>query len=70
MRTLHLSLRVTDLERSSAFTAALGYEMLGAVPEIVLVGLTMLVEPAVSSVAARQSLGADGASGLWPESGK
>lgn len=29
MRTLHLGLRVADLERSIAFYTAIGYEVLG-----------------------------------------
>ena len=33
MRTLHVGLPVTDLERSIAFYVALGYEVLGDVPE-------------------------------------
>lgn len=33
MRTLHLGLRVTDLDRSLAFYAALGYKIVGEVPE-------------------------------------
>jgi lactoylglutathione lyase len=45
MRTLHLGLRVTDLERSLAFYGALGYEVLGEVPETELGSLTMLKLP-------------------------
>jgi lactoylglutathione lyase len=45
MRTLHLGLRVTDLERSTAFYGALGYEVLGGVPETDLGSLTMLKLP-------------------------
>jgi lactoylglutathione lyase len=45
MRTLHLGLRVTDLERSLAFYAALGYEIVGEVPETGLGHLTMLKLP-------------------------
>ena len=33
MRTLHLGLRVAELERSLAFYTNLGYEVLGEVPE-------------------------------------
>ena len=33
MRTLHLGLRVADRERSLAFYTAVGYEVVGSVPE-------------------------------------
>jgi catechol 2,3-dioxygenase-like lactoylglutathione lyase family enzyme len=42
MRMLHLGLRVTDLDRSLAFYAALGYATLGSVPETAFGSLTML----------------------------
>ena len=45
MRTLHLGLRVSDLERSLAFYKALGYEVLGTVPETDFGSLTMLKLP-------------------------
>jgi lactoylglutathione lyase len=45
MRTLHVGLRVTDLERSLAFYTALGYEVLGGVPETEFGSLTMLRLP-------------------------
>jgi lactoylglutathione lyase len=45
MRTLHIGLRVTDLERSLAFYVGLGYEVLGDVPETGLGTLTMLKLP-------------------------
>lgn len=45
MRTLHLGLRVTDIERSTAFYTALGYEVLGRVPGTDLGSLTMLKLP-------------------------
>ena len=45
MRTLHLGLRVADLERSIAFYTSLGYEMLGDVPATELGTLTMLKLP-------------------------
>jgi lactoylglutathione lyase len=45
MRTLHVGLRVADLERSLAFYIALGYEVLGQVPETELGSLTMLKLP-------------------------
>lgn len=45
MRTLHVGLRVEDLERSLAFYTALGYEVLGTVPETEFGSLTMLKLP-------------------------
>ncbi|GAB3590009.1 lactoylglutathione lyase [Angustibacter peucedani] len=45
MRTLHVGLRVTDLDRSLAFYGALGYEVLGTVPETAFGSLTMLQLP-------------------------
>ena len=45
MRTLHFGLRVTDLERSLAFYTALGYEVVGSVPETPIGHLTMLKLP-------------------------
>lgn len=45
MRMLHLGLRVTDLERSLAFYAALGYAELGRVPDTPFGSLTMLALP-------------------------
>lgn len=45
MRTLHLGLRVTDLDRSLAFYADVGYEVVGVVPETDLGHLTMLKLP-------------------------
>jgi lactoylglutathione lyase len=45
MRTLHIGLRVADLERSLAFYKGLGYEVLGNVPETELGTLTMLKLP-------------------------
>jgi lactoylglutathione lyase len=45
MRTLHFGLRVADLERSLAFYTAVGYEILGEVPETGLGHLTMLKLP-------------------------
>jgi lactoylglutathione lyase len=46
MRTLHFGLRVGDLDRSLAFYTALGYEVVGSVPETPLGHLTMLKLPA------------------------
>jgi lactoylglutathione lyase len=45
MRTLHVGLRVANLERSLAFYTGLGYEVLGSVPETELGSLTMLKLP-------------------------
>ena len=45
MRTLHLGLRVADLDRSLAFYTAVGYEIVGEVPETDLGHLTMLKLP-------------------------
>ncbi|NUU23830.1 MAG: VOC family protein [Streptomycetaceae bacterium] len=45
MRTLHFSLRVADLERSLAFYTAVGYEVVGSVPETPFGHLTMLKLP-------------------------
>jgi lactoylglutathione lyase len=45
MRTLHFGLRVTDLDRSVGFYGALGYEVVGTVPETPLGTLTMLQLP-------------------------
>jgi catechol 2,3-dioxygenase-like lactoylglutathione lyase family enzyme len=45
MRTLHLGLRVSDLDRSLAFYTALGYAECGRVPETPFGSLTMLQLP-------------------------
>lgn len=45
MRTLHLGLRVTDLDRSLEFYKAVGYEVVGEVPETGIGHLTMLKLP-------------------------
>ncbi|UKD57767.1 VOC family protein [Amycolatopsis sp. FU40] len=45
MRTLHLGLRVTDLDRSLTFYTAIGYETVGTVPETPIGQLTMLKLP-------------------------
>jgi lactoylglutathione lyase len=45
MRTLHFGLRVADLDRSLAFYTAVGYEVVGRVPETALGELTMLKLP-------------------------
>lgn len=51
MRTLHLGLRVSHLDRSLEFYAALGYEIVGEVPETDLGHLTMMKLPADEFVA-------------------
>ena len=45
MRTLHFGLRVADLDQSLAFYTAVGYEIVGSVPETPLGHLTMLKLP-------------------------
>lgn len=45
MRTLHVGLRVADLDRSVTFYTGLGYEVLGHVPETEFGSLTMLKLP-------------------------
>lgn len=45
MRTLHFGLRVAELGRSLAFYTAVGYEIVGDVPETGLGHLTMLKLP-------------------------
>jgi lactoylglutathione lyase len=45
MRTLHFGLRVRDLDRSLAFYTAVGYEVVGRVPETPMGELTMLKVP-------------------------
>jgi catechol 2,3-dioxygenase-like lactoylglutathione lyase family enzyme len=45
MRMLHLGLRVNDRERSLAFYTALGYAVIGFVPETEFGSLTMLQLP-------------------------
>jgi lactoylglutathione lyase len=51
MRTLHVGLRVADLERSLAFYTAVGYEVVGTVPETEFGSLTMLKLPGDEFVA-------------------
>jgi lactoylglutathione lyase len=45
MRTLHFGLRVADLDRSLAFYTAVGYEVVGSVPDTPMGHLTMLKLP-------------------------
>ena len=51
MRTLHFGLRVADLERSLAFYTAVGYEVVGSVPDTPLGTLTMIKLPGDEFVA-------------------
>ena len=51
MRSLHIGLRVTDLERSLDSYTSVGYELVGTVPETELGGLTMLKLPGDEFVA-------------------
>ena len=51
MRTLHVGLRVEDLERSLAFYTSVGYERVGTVPETEFGSLTMLALPGDEFVA-------------------
>lgn len=44
MRTLHAGLRVNDLDRSLAFYTAVGYQVLGSVPETAFGSLIELVQ--------------------------
>ncbi|GAA4046251.1 hypothetical protein GCM10022233_14970 [Streptomyces shaanxiensis] len=76
MRTLHFGLRVTNPERSLAFYTAVGYEVVGSVPDTPLGRLTMLKLPGDEFVsielvhdpagrqAGREEAGADAGSGL------
>jgi lactoylglutathione lyase len=45
MRTLHFGLRVADLEQSIAFYTAVGYEIVGRVPETPIGELVMIKLP-------------------------
>jgi lactoylglutathione lyase len=51
MRTLHFGLRVANLDRSLAFYTAVGYEVVGSVPETPLGMLTMIKLPGDEFVA-------------------
>jgi lactoylglutathione lyase len=51
MRTLHFGVRVADLDRSLAFYTAVGYEIVGTVPDTPLGALTMLKLPGDEFVA-------------------
>ena len=45
MRTLHVGLRVSDLQQSLAFYTAVGYTVVGTVQETAFGSLTMLRQP-------------------------
>jgi lactoylglutathione lyase len=45
MKTLHVGLRVADVDRSLAFYTSLGYQVVGTVPETEIGALTMLKLP-------------------------
>jgi len=49
MRTLHVGLRVSDLDRSLAFYTAVGYTVAGTVEDTAFGSLTMLQLPATAS---------------------
>jgi len=51
VRTLHLGLRVADLDRSLAFYTAVGYQVVGEVPDTDLGHLSMLKLPGDEFVA-------------------
>ena len=51
MRTLHVGLRVADLDRSLAFYTAVGYQVVGSVPDTPLGELTMIKLPGDEFVA-------------------
>ena len=51
MRTLHFGMYVDDLDRSLAFYSAVGYEVVGTVPETPLGALTMIKLPGDEFVA-------------------
>ena len=51
MRTLHFGLRVADLDRSLAFYTAVGYDVVGSVPQTPMGHLTMLKLPGDEFVA-------------------
>jgi lactoylglutathione lyase len=59
MRTLHLGLRVSDLDRSLAFYRQLGYEVVGTVPGTPLGDLAMLKLPDDEFVTLELVAGAD-----------
>jgi lactoylglutathione lyase len=51
MRTLHFGVRVADLARSLEFYTAVGYQVVGTVPETALGALTMIKLPGDDFVA-------------------
>ena len=67
MRTLHVGLRVSDLERSLAFYTAVGYTVVGTVHGTAFGTLSMLQLPGDASAALRTSAPATSIrlDGLW-----
>jgi lactoylglutathione lyase len=63
MRSLHVGLRVADRERAVSFYRAVGYELVGEVPETPLGHLTMLKLPADPFVTLELVAGGDPAAG-------
>jgi len=61
MRTLHVGLRVADPERAVAFYTAVGYEVVGRVPETPVGQLTMLKLPDDDVVSVELVFDPDGA---------
>lgn len=59
MRTLHVGLKVRDLQQSLAFYLDLGFEVVGEVPETPLGRLTMLKLPGDEFVAIELVSGGD-----------
>jgi lactoylglutathione lyase len=64
VRTLHLGLRVADLDASLAFYRGLGYEVVGEVPETPLGHLTMLKLPGDEFVTIELVSGEESGGGL------
>ena len=64
MRTLHVGLRVADLDASLAFYRRMGYEVVGEVPETALGRLTMLKLPGDEFVTIELVSGEGAAGGL------
>jgi lactoylglutathione lyase len=65
MRTLHLGLRVADPDRAVAFYTAVGYEVVGRVPETTSGQLTMLKLPGDDVVSVELVFDPADAGGNW-----
>ena len=63
MRTLHVGLRVADRDRAVSFYTAVGYEVVGEVPDTPLGHLTMLKLPGDPFVTLELVAGGDPAAG-------